>query len=332
MLSFWGARAAVLALLLGGIHTTGTTAAAAGPDRRGTAGHDVVRILDEPFADPGYLRAAGRHHLYATGPGFKVTSSLFARGGYSAPVDSMPTPPSWYGARADGERHLWAPHVFHVGRQPDGTRYVMWFSASRTGRWDCIGVAVSATPRGPFRPLERPLRCTRPGTTAIDPATYVTDGGVRWLLFKRRSRSGRPGEIIAVRVRADGRRIPPGARSRVLVRARLGEPDVEAPDVVRHHDRLWLFVARGNYGHCSYRTEVFTGLSMRDEFTSAGLVDIRRPDGTRFCGPGGAEVVRADDRWFLAFHAWSPADIRKTWVGRLLWEPATGEPVLARAR
>ncbi|MGH8060936.1 MAG: glycoside hydrolase family 43 protein [Pseudoxanthomonas sp.] len=72
------------------------------------------------------------------------------------------------------QRQMWAPDV----ACRDG-RYYLYFPAKRADGIFQIGVAVSDTPAGPFRPEPEPIQ----GSYSIDPAAYVDDDGACYLYF-----------------------------------------------------------------------------------------------------------------------------------------------------
>ncbi|MGI8415354.1 MAG: hypothetical protein ACR2P2_03940, partial [Nakamurella sp.] len=85
-------------------------------------GSDVHHVITGDFPDPGFLRSSnGRYYLYATGQGFRVSSSTSPSSGFSTPKNSMTEVPKWVTDAATNGKHLWAPHVFEVTK--DGAPY-----------------------------------------------------------------------------------------------------------------------------------------------------------------------------------------------------------------
>ena len=210
--------------------------------------------------------------------------------------------PKWVGPRgsrhARGEVHMWGPHVWK--RSVPGPRdYVMYFSASRKGGTDCLGMAIAESPLGPFAPQPRPLRCGTKGSTLIDPAHFDNPRGADYLLYKRHRYRPKAVGIWAVRVRPDGEPVR-GVRPFRVVDG--GGKQVEAPSVVIRHGRTYLFASRRAYNSCDYRTVVYVGTVHR-QFEWLGNVGLRRPNGRRFCGPGGAEVRNVSGVFRMVFHA-----------------------------
>jgi beta-xylosidase len=107
---------------------------------------------------------------------------------------------------------------------------------------------------------------------------------------------------------------------------------IEAPQVIRRGNTLWLFTSRGGYRDCEYSTFAYRSTSIRSgkwNYASALLT----PSNSGFCGPGGAEVVNDRGTFRIAFHVWKggvPASrstnaVRTTWIGTLGWN-AKGNP------
>jgi hypothetical protein len=320
-----------LALMTGGLPSTAVgTVGAPGP-ARGSDGDDVRRLLDVPFADPGFYTEGRSRYIYSTGHdlennrAFRVSRYHEATGRYGLPRASMLQRPRWVGPRGSrhdrGETHMWGPHVWK--RSVPGPRdYVMYFSASKRGGSDCIGMAVAESPMGPFVPKPRPMRCTDRGATLIDPAYYRTRGGLRYLLYKRHHYRPSAVGIFGVRVRPNGTRMQ-GARAFKVIDG--GGRQIEAPSVVNRNGRVYLFTSRLRYASCAYHTVVYVARALRWPFRSLGTLSLDRRSGRPFCGPGGAEVRNVQGTHRIVFHAFDknpdkyPAAPRFVWGGHLRW-------------
>ncbi len=333
-----------LAIILGVAATpsAGLTMKPAQPG--GPGGDDVTRLLDVPFADPGYFVEGRSRYIYATGfdttggfTAFRVARHDERSGRYGTPRPSMVTRPRWVGPRggahARGRVHMWGPHVWK--RSVPGPRdYVMYFSASRRGHADCLGMAVASSPMGPFEPKPYPLRCGPKGSTLIDPAHFVGRDGRHFVLFKRKRFHPRTAGIWALAVKPNGT-LRPHARSFRLVDGR-GQ-GIEAPSVLRRGGRTYLFAARHAFDSCAYSTVVFVSRGMDHPFRQLGTLPLRRPGGRRFCGPGGAEVRPVNGVFRMVFHAFdaNPRAIRRAprfvWGVPLRWTRA-GRPYAAPVR
>ena len=332
-------RAAALVTALGVALPAGVglSSAHAMPSR----GHDVHRVVNvvDNFADVGFMKSRDRYYQYATGAGFRMSSSTRPASGYSTPTSTMPNLPTWFGPRKDGRQHLWAPHVFRIPAQPDGTRFVMYFTGSRAGGNDCIGVAGAGSASGPFLDRGTPIRCAS-DANLIDPSMYRAPDGKRYLVYKRTSVSDHKTEIRAIRTGTSGTYLAEGATSRRI--AFGGARIIEAPEIVNHGGRVWLFVSRGKYTGCRYFTQVWKARSIKETFEPAGGTssrpghfDISRRTGANFCGPGGAELIDDGGTWRIAFHAWqhgtaSTGGTRTAWTGRVRWSSTSGLPSMVR--
>ena len=320
-----------LALMLGSPASSvvGPTAAPGPVD--GSGGDDVRRLLDVPFADLGFYTEGRSRYIYSTGHdlasgrAFRVSRYDEATGKYGLPRASMLERPKWVGPRGSrhdrGEVHMWGPHVWK--RSVPGPRdYVMYFSGSKRGGSDCIGMAVAETPMGPFVPKPRPMRCTDRGATLIDPAYFRTRGGLRYLVYKRHHYRPMAVGIWAVRVRPDGTRRA-GARPFLVIDG--GRRQIEAPSVVARNGRVYTFASRLRYASCAYRTVVYVARALRRPFRSLGTLSLHRRNGQPFCGPGGAEVRNVQGTYRIVFHAFDknpetyPAAPRFVWGGHLRW-------------
>ncbi|MEU4418690.1 family 43 glycosylhydrolase, partial [Nocardia salmonicida] len=295
-------------------------------------GHQVHKAIDTDFPDPGFVRMGGRYYVYATGAGFRVASSPNPTRGFVQHGASMHPRdyPGWFGRGVNGGTRMWAPHVVRMTSLLGPTTYVMYFSASRKGAHDCLGVATSREPTRGFRSAAAPLVCGGANATVIDPAILRTPRGERWVVYKYRGFRPAVNQIRAIRLRDDGLAVAPGARAITLVDGR-GDT-IEAPSLVHRGGRVWLFVSRRNWANCSYYTQVLSAPSITERFRTAGpnsgIMAIRTPTGGSFCGPGGAEVIPDVGGHRMAFHVWRNGDYtssrraRVVYTVRLLWNDA----------
>ncbi|MEP6908183.1 MAG: family 43 glycosylhydrolase, partial [Pseudoxanthomonas sp.] len=120
--------------------------------------HDIDAGI--PFNDLGdHFGMQDYHVLRMDSPGDKVVDC-----GIALHIDDVP----W------AQRQMWAPDV----AARDG-RYFLYFPAKRADGIFQIGVAVSDSPEGPFRPEQQPIK----GSYSIDPAAFLDDDGTCYLYF-----------------------------------------------------------------------------------------------------------------------------------------------------
>lgn len=160
---------------------------------------NAPRVWDN--SDPAVLAAGGKTYLYGSTNNKKVPVreiTSFAGSLEDSRIDwgrnardAMPTKPAWVnGSRHGGTWQIWAPSVIQIG-----SRYVMYFSSNRSGARDlqndqCIGMATSSSPLGPFAPGSSPIYCglkAEPGSNtwgrgALDPEVIRTPTGRLFLL------------------------------------------------------------------------------------------------------------------------------------------------------
>ncbi|HEX7460366.1 MAG TPA: glycoside hydrolase family 43 protein, partial [Acidimicrobiales bacterium] len=161
-------------------------------------------------------------------------------GTWSPVTDALPVLPRW---AAPG--FTWAPDVHQFGSD-----YVLYFTADviDTGQ-QCIGIATSTSPVGPFAAEQTPFVCQASLGGTIDPRVFTDADGANWLLYKSDQNIGArpiPTTLWSQRLSADG-------LSLIGPQHELMKPDeswqgtiVEAPDMVEVNGTYWVFYA-GNF-------------------------------------------------------------------------------------
>lgn len=120
--------------------------------------HD--RETDIPANDNGAQYDMNDYHVFSLASlGGEVTDH-----GVALALEDVP----W------ASRQLWAPDAAHKG----GTYYLYFPARDQDGIFR-IGVAVSASPHGPFMPEPKPIA----GSYSIDPCCFVDDDGQAYLYF-----------------------------------------------------------------------------------------------------------------------------------------------------
>jgi hypothetical protein len=220
--------------------------------------------------------------------------------------------------------------------------YALYYSARDTAApRQCIGVARSDSPDGPFVPVGTdPLVCPdgARGTTdlggAIDASTYA-EGGRLYLLWKADGNCC-PGLTAIVHLQplsADGMTLT-GPPTELIRRDQPFEGTVvEAPTLFRHDGTYTLFYSANDFFGGGYRTAYATSTSLLGPYTKA-RTELMTSDRFRgdVAGPGGQDVVTAPDgATSIVFHGWDPTySHRVMYVSALDWS-ASGEPSVAAA-
>jgi len=282
------------------------------------AGSEPQPVIDQDFPDPDVLLVAGTYYAYATqrsdnSRNVQVATSTDLSTWRVVPKDALPELPSW----ATSGR-TWAPDVSAVG-----AGYVMYLTA-----WDadsnlqCIGVATSSSPLGPFEPAaDEPLLCPTGQGGAIDASTFEDEDDSRWLLWKNDGNCcGKPTWIHLQRLADDGLRTTGPAR-RLIREDQPWEGDlVEAPTLLRHGDSYLLFYSANSYPGGDYATGYAVADRLTGPYRKADDAFLTT-DGTGVTGPGGQDVVETSQgKTFLVLHGWDPALVyRGMYVLPLSW-------------
>ena len=291
-------------------------AAVLAPALSGAAAPDPVfpprpLFWDAPLADPAVVNHSGG--WFASGTGWRggTRSSAQELGPWTTGAPLLDSRPAW---ATNGD--VWAPDV---ERAVDGT-WLAYYAVPVPGlphaQSRCIGVATSPALGSPFTPVHTaPLICPSratappagdpvpkergiPSRGVIDPSSYVTADGRRFLLYRTQ---GTPSSIRMVRLHPSGLGV--AGRSVQLLR---DKGILENPVMVDRDGRHHLLMSRGDYGRCGYSTVWRQASSLKRRWQQAEehvLVDRAT---TGICGPGGADHVDATpggvDRVFL--HGW----------------------------
>jgi beta-xylosidase len=211
-----------------------------------------------------------------------------------------------------------------VSQLPDGS-FIAYYTARHTasGR-QCVGAASADEPSGPFQPIgDTPLYCPVDQGGAIDAAAFVDRDGTRYVTWKNDGNAiGLPTHLYIQRVEDDGT-TPVGDP----ILALTNDPDtegglIEAPYVVRHRDRYYLFYSYGSWSNETYTTGYATATDLAGpwERATTPLMTTTSLKGT-VIGPGGASFL--DD--LVTFHGvrHTPEFYRGAYVARLSWRGST---------
>jgi arabinan endo-1,5-alpha-L-arabinosidase len=305
----------------GGSASSSSSSPASGTASAGSpsASAAPAAVLDEDFPDPDLMNAGGTWYAYATqrtGPfgNLQVATSKDLRVWNLLSTDPLPTLPAWATAG-----RTWAPDVSAASGG-----YVLYFAAhSVDPDVQCIGVARSTSPTGPFTPVgEKALVCPADLGGAIDPASFVDADGTRYLLYKNDGNCcGKDTWLWLQRMSPDGLRLV-GAPTKLIKQDRSWEGNlVEAPDLVRHGSTYTLLYSANDYSGPMYATGYATAAKISGAYTKA-VEPLLRTRGTEVIGPGGEDVVTdAAGRSWIAFHGWDPGRTRRAmYVLPLTWQ------------
>jgi arabinan endo-1,5-alpha-L-arabinosidase len=293
------------------------------PQATATLGPDmfVNPVLNQDFPDPDALKVGDSYYAYATGNTAATTSVQVARSEdlvhWEVLPDAMPTFPPWV---EPDHGLVWAPEVTTA---PDGAGYLLYFTARvATSSRQCIGVATSAQPGGPFETAAtEPLICQTEQGGSIDASSFVDEDGTRYLLWKNDGNCcGGETYIYIQRTSADGLTLEGEPAQLIHSDQRWEGPLVEAPTLWKHAGRYYLFYSANEYNTPRYAI----GYAVADaplgpyQKSEAPLAESDLPNAV--VGPGGQDIVLDEDgeTWML-YHSWGPG-YRALNLNRLEWE------------
>ena len=301
-------RIALVAIAMGAAVALLSGCAAAAPSAPAAGASDDRFTIGQDFPDPDVLRVGDSYYAYATnGAGFtvQVATSPDLKTWTVKAEDALPALPDW---AAPGK--TWAPDV----SEPTPGRFVMYVvTATVDPALQCIDVATADSPDGPFAVQgSGPIVCPADAGGAIDPSTFVDDDGSRYLVWKNDGNCcGLDTWLQIAPLSADGLSLG-GAPTKLLKQTEAWEGQlVEAPTLVRHADRYFLFYSANDYSGGKYAIGYASSDSLLGPYSKATKpLMTTASTGGDYVGPGGQDVVTtpagATD---IVFHSWSEGTV-----------------------
>lgn len=311
--------------------------------------------LDNPVfridsADPSLLddrERTGYYYIYTTGNGVYDIPVYRSKNllDWEAMGDAFP---DWH-QRKWGESWagVWAPDINYING-----KYVLYYSM---GCWDQpmlseSGVAVSASPTGPFVDIDGNPLLSRENCNVFNPidVCFFDDGDKKYIFWGSYKLSDDPSVdygIYAIEVTDDGLAIKEGAR-----KVKVAGNQVEGTCVVKKGDYYYIFASTGStlagtastYRVVVGRSENILGPYVGPDGTPMLDNDgydnyIMSGDGVSFFGTGHNSKFVSDDAgqdWFIYHSLWKGNDLafRSVCLDRLIWTDGwphtlTGHPV-----
>lgn len=295
-----------------------------------------VPVLKVDFPDPFVLPDHGRFLAYATNARGHQANVQMAESSNLidwVPIrragrlhDAMPVLPSW--ARPG---KTWAPEVIRVG-----TTFVLYFTANeRATDRQCVGVATSADPLGPFvSDAAEPLVCQRALGGTIDASPFRDADGSLYLLYKSDGNNPavlKPSQIFVQRLAPEGLATTGPATTLLRNDKHWEWRVVESPTMVRNPAGGYtLFYSANHFGWeadqrlSNYAMGYARCASVTGPCTKAAenpiLHSYNTPANGCLSGPGHQTVFQAGGRQFLVFHAWqAERDCQRSDKGRAIY-------------
>lgn len=285
------------ALLTGALGACAPSASEAEP-----APTTAAFAIDQDFPDPDVLEADGEYIAFATNSpavNVQVAMSDDVQEWDVSTEDALPDLPAWA-----SEGRTWAPEVSVI----TGGGYAMYFTAAHTeSNKQCIGVATSELATGPYLPVDGgPLVCPLEEGGAIDASVYTEDDGTQYLLWKTDGNCcGMDTWIEVAPLTGDGTALA-GPATRLFQQTELWEGNlVEAPVLIKHESKYYLFYSANDYGSWSYAIGVASAPSITGPYTKEPdpFLSSEMTEG-RYIGPGGQDIVSTPEGDVMVFHSW----------------------------
>ncbi|MBC8161040.1 MAG: family 43 glycosylhydrolase [Roseiflexaceae bacterium] len=282
-------------------------------------------VLRADFADPGVLKVGDTYYAYATnaiGKNIQAAKSTDLVN-WTMLQDALPALPTW--AQLGGSL-VWAPEVAQFGDQ-----FIMYYTArDKASDRQCIGIAVSADPGGRFKDEnDGPLICQADQGGSID-ASPFSDGDTHYLYWKNDGNCcGKPTYIYVQQLAPDGLSLV-GEPTQLVRNDAVWEGNlVEAPTMVKHEDRYYLFFSANDYAGPKYAVgyancESATGPC--EDAPENPILKSRMDQKPLVVGPGHQSVVQVGEQTWIVYHAWEVnsnglrGDRRFMYIDRIDWQ------------
>ncbi|HEY0733753.1 MAG TPA: glycoside hydrolase family 43 protein [Herpetosiphonaceae bacterium] len=296
-----------------------------GPTPIPTPGPDEFAnpVIDQDFPDPDTLKVGETYYAYATNSGGTnvqtATSTDLVH--WQVIGEALPALPGW----ASGG-FTWAPEVTTTA---DGAGYLLYFTARDTAsNFQCIGVATSDKPEGPFQSTaDKALICPTGEGGAIDAGSFVDEDGTRYVLWKNDGNCcGGLTRLYLQKVSADGLTLE-SEPVKLIENDQLWEGlVVEAPTLWKHGGKYYLFYSANNYAGLDYSVGYAVADQITGPYTKADGPLLKSDIQTGAAiGPGGQDIVLdKDGEPWIMYHSWDPTvSYRRIMIDELAWEGDT---------
>ena len=294
------------------VMSTATNAAsptAPGPTATATlAGPSFTNpVYKSDFPDPYILRVGETYYGYGTTNGSTINIRVIKSNdlvNWENSGDALPALPKWSVLNAG---YTWAPGVVQIG-----DKFLMYYVArEKSADRQCIGVAVSDKPEGPFvDPNTNAFVCQAKLGGSIDAYPFQDDDGKLYLLWKN------DGNCCNLEVGLWIQELSPdginliGEPVELIKRDQPWErPLIENPAMVKHNGKYYLFYS-GNWWESF---EYAVGYAVCETVKGPCVKPLNKPwfeYKAPVMGPGGeAFFTDTEGNLWMAYHAWTGANV-----------------------
>lgn len=255
------------------------------------------------FPDPDLLKFEGTYYAYATNHNLnnvQVATSADLLVWQVLTMDALPKLPKW---ALPG--FTWAPEVTEW---PDGS-FRMYFTARNAAfPKQCIGVAVSNNPLGPFEVVgDAMLVCPEELGGAIDAAVFF-ENAAPFLIWKNDGNCcGIKTSFFIQELSMNGLNLAGEPISLLETSEEWEGILIEAPTLIKRGERYHLFYSANDYFSEFYAIGHASSKSLFGPFTkSSGPLLSTASLGNRVIGPGGQDLFeKTPGHWEIFFHGWN---------------------------
>jgi beta-xylosidase len=296
------------------------------------------------------LHDLGDFYTYGTGELFPILHSTDLVHWMQVGT-AMSRRPAW--VPQTGQWNPWAPSVLRRDGACPGTTspacYFMYYTGlneSLATDANCIGVAISTSPAGPFTDTGildtdppstdaagRPIGCgDAAGYSNIDPAPFIdpADGKGYLYLSTGHDPSGAWHRTISVIPLASDLVHAAGPRQPLFSMTQPWERDVvEGPWMTHHRNGYYLLYSGASFADASYAMGYAFASSPTGPFVKPSSEPILKSTAD-VIGPGGGSVItgpRGDD-WLIYHGRATPGGARTLRIDPLVWNDAADPPTL----
>jgi beta-xylosidase len=304
------------------------------------AGEFINPVLDDDFPDPFVLRVGPSYYAYATTDGAQHLQ--LAKSADLVHWEELRDPLPKIALWSSGD--TWAPEVAKTS-----AGYVLYYTAHDpdlkrpdSNGSQCITVAVSPAPEGPFVDSTKgPLVCQPELGGSIDATEFTDAGGARYLAWKNDGNCcGLPTRFFIQPLSADGLKLTGKAIDMGVVNDEQWEGGViEAPTLLLKDGTYYLFYSGNAYDTEFYSIGYATSKKVTGPYVDAPDNPLvasawNRPITSSARGPGHQSIVEDDDgELWMVFHAWDADAVgysnggqRTMWIAKLTFDG--GKPVV----
>jgi arabinan endo-1,5-alpha-L-arabinosidase len=297
-------------------------------------GPTILPVINRDFPDPDVQEVGNEFYAYSTNSvydGSLVRLPIFRGTALTGPWhgvgEGMPELAAWVADPSHGGPNVWAPEIT-AGR--DGG-YLLYYTARHAAHQvQCLGVATSTSPTGPFQPVGADALVSHPDEgDSIDAESFIDADGTRYLIYK----SGRTRSTMWLqRMSPDGLALD-GDRVEILRSDRPEEANIiEAPTMVRRDSSYILFYSANTFNSGNYFVNYAIAPAVGGPYTKqpGALLTTDTIHGA-YRNPGHEDVIAGPDGDYLIFHASIGQTERGMFVVGLDWT-ADGHPTVALDR